>query len=502
MNQLNPININKLLLDVDNPRFPTPADNQRDAIAKMLELQYDRIYRLAKDIALRGLDPSENVLVYSSEDEDGFYVVAEGNRRVTALKLLLSPSLAPNERARKAFEKIKLTQKEDIKVINNCVIFDDDSYQHWVNLKHTGQNNGVGRVEWTAPEKARHLARLGKQSFGNQIFTFIESNPEHYPEIIEKKSSLKITNITRIFGDVAVRDFFNLDNINGMLYCFQPYNRFIEQLNKILVLMIEKEDNGRSAFTVNRIRGKKERLMLMHEQNITPSDVLFEKPWLLIDESAKVNNQEANGANADAEKENNSGNEKKRDENPDSKVNDEPESDNYSHNNEKESDGNTEKENQSEDDDKPTRPPKRDRNNLIPSYVKLNFKKHKKCSRIFSELKSHLTYDTTPNAISILLRVFIDLSVTSFIEDNKIEHKDSSRNPGLHDKVILCAHHLREKKKITGSQSTAVIAFSSQLTKANGSLHQYVHNPHMISSKEAINDEWDAFETLLMKVWS
>ncbi|EBJ8061661.1 hypothetical protein F6558_22590, partial [Salmonella enterica] len=102
MNQIKSMNINKLLLDVDNPRFPTSAENQRDAIAKMLELQYERIYRLAKDIVAKGLDPSENILVYPSEEEDGFFIVAEGNRRVTALKLLLSPKLAPNERARKA----------------------------------------------------------------------------------------------------------------------------------------------------------------------------------------------------------------------------------------------------------------------------------------------------------------------------------------------------------------------------------------------------------------
>lgn len=43
MNQIKSMNINKLLLDVDNPRFPTSAENQRDAIAKMLELQYDRL---------------------------------------------------------------------------------------------------------------------------------------------------------------------------------------------------------------------------------------------------------------------------------------------------------------------------------------------------------------------------------------------------------------------------------------------------------------------------
>lgn len=81
MNQIKSMNINKLLLDVDNPRFPTSAENQRDAIAKMLELQYERIYRLAKDIVAKGLDPSENILVYPSEEEDGFFIVAEGNRQ-------------------------------------------------------------------------------------------------------------------------------------------------------------------------------------------------------------------------------------------------------------------------------------------------------------------------------------------------------------------------------------------------------------------------------------
>ncbi|EFV2427266.1 hypothetical protein HRI12_001970, partial [Salmonella enterica] len=194
MNQIKSMNINKLLLDVDNPRFPTSAENQRDAIAKMLELQYERIYRLAKDIVAKGLDPSENILVYPSEEEDGFFIVAEGNRRVTALKLLLSPKLAPNERARKAFEKLKITQAKDIKIIDNCVLFDDDDYEHWVNLKHTGQNGGVGRVEWTAPEKARHMARMGKQSFGNQILTFLDLHSEFYKDILDKKKLLKITN--------------------------------------------------------------------------------------------------------------------------------------------------------------------------------------------------------------------------------------------------------------------------------------------------------------------
>lgn len=489
------MNINKLLLDVDNPRFPTSAENQRDAIAKMLELQYDRIYRLAKDIVARGLDPSENVLVYPSEDENGFYVVAEGNRRVTALKLLLSPKLAPNEKIIKSFEKLKITQAKDIKVIENCVLFDNDDYEHWVNLKHTGQNGGVGRVEWTAPEKARHMARNGKQSYGNQLFTFLELNSDYYKNILEKKKILRITNITRLFGDLKVRDYFNLKSINGILYCYQPYQRFQSQLNNILDVMVEEDDKGKACFTVNRIRSQDDRVTFIAEQNVKASEVVLKKPWSLLESNPGLSDED------DKEDGNSS----------DAKFGDSSEGDSFSDKVSKDkeysedknaSDPKPEQDEDQKSKGKGKNPPKIDRNNLIPSYVRLNFRGHKKCSRIFIELKSHLTFDVTPNAISILLRIFVDLSVSAFIEDNNIEPKEANRNPGLHDKVIMCAHFLRDKKKMSGSQCTAVITHSSQITKQNGSLQQYVHNPHLILSKEAVNTEWDNFETLLSLIWS
>ncbi|WP_320712079.1 hypothetical protein [Enterobacter asburiae] len=497
MNQIKSININKLLLDVDNPRFPTSAENQRDAIAKMLELQYDRIYRLAKDIAAKGLDPSENILVYPSEDEDGFYIVAEGNRRVTALKLLLSPKLAPSDKAVKAFEKLKITQAKDINIIDNCVLFDDDDYEHWVNLKHTGQNGGVGRVEWTAPEKARHMARMGKQSYGNQVLTFLDLNQDFYKDILDKKKLLRITNITRLFGDLQVRDYFNLKTINGLLYCFQSYDRFREQLKNILNVMVEEDEKGKPCFTVNRIRSQDDRVRFIIEQNIKPTEKLLVKPWSLL-EPKPVTSQAEDHSDLEDEPHKTQGGGHPGGSPFGAR---EGKDDGYSKDKD-EQDSQPEQESEQKPKGKGKNPPKVDRNNLIPSYVKLNFRGHKKCSRIFNELKTHLTFDSTPNAISILLRIFIDLSVSAFIEDKQLEGKDSTRNPGLHDKVIMCAHFLRNNKKMSGSQCTAVITYSSQITKHNGSLQQYVHNPHLILSKEAVNTEWDNFELLLSLIWS
>lgn len=491
MNTRKAIKINKLLLDLDNPRFPSSAENQRDAISKMINLQYDRIHRLAKDIAEYGLDPSENILAYESEDEPGFYVVAEGNRRVTALKLLLSPKSAPNEKVRKVFDKIKLTLKNEITSVENCVVFDDDAYDHWVDLKHTGQNNGVGRVEWTAPEKARHMARNGKQSFGNQLFIFIENNKYYFENIIKNKKHVRITNVNRLFGDVKVRKFLDIDSINGELYCFQPHDRFLEQLNKILSLMIELDEKGKPLFTVNRIRSQDDRVRFMHEQNITACAEILNKPWRLIDGRPKSNSMPSVTENITDQEDQDASSgdilnlpqneQSPQDASPSPKGKDNA------------GDGQV---------TVTTRPPKADRNNLIPSYVKLNFGNHKKCSRIFNELKGNLSFNDTPNAIAIMLRIFIDLSMTTFIEDNNLIFKDVPRTPGLHDKVIMCATFLRDNKKLLGSEYTAVLAFSSQISKSSGSLQQYVHNPHFIPMKDAVNAEWDNFEKLIVAIWS
>lgn len=53
----------------------------------MIGNQKDKLCVLASDIAEHGLNPLEIIGVYPSDLYDGLYVVGEGNRRVTALKL-------------------------------------------------------------------------------------------------------------------------------------------------------------------------------------------------------------------------------------------------------------------------------------------------------------------------------------------------------------------------------------------------------------------------------
>ena len=495
MHKVEPVSVNDLLLDLKNPRFPESVDTQRQAINKMLEIQKDRIVKLAKDISEKGLDPSDIPIVV--KDDEGF-VVVEGNRRVVALKLISNPNLSDDEKLKRRFEQLKKSSTINISKIS-CVVFDSDSdsYHHWVSLKHTGQNSGVGRVDWTAPETARHMALHGKYSIANQMYDFIDTVGVEYEEIIKNKKNIYITNIGRLFDDPHVRKRFSLEIIDGFIYCSRSYKEFVAEYKKILNEMIQMQEHAptRPSFTVERIRLKPDRAMLLTELDIKETMFLLDKPWKVIDgdlpersESSPEDLREKDNVidlNEQGVGDISSGNNAMTEPKPKPKPEAEPEAEaepkrvsGYS---------NT---------------PKADRNNIIPSGLKLNFGVEKKCSRIFHELKSNIKVSDAPNSTAVMVRVFLELSVNSYIEKNALAHKVAGREPGLHDKVVMCTEHLFTTKAISGSKRTAIMAFSSQMTKSAGSLQQYVHNKEYIATKEYVNTEWDNFQPLFEAIWT
>ncbi|VEB87749.1 Uncharacterised protein [Citrobacter koseri] len=112
--KIDTIHISNLLLDLDNPRFPRIVESQREAINLMLEIQSDKIESLSRDIVEHGLDPSERLIVFKGDvsDDETSFIVAEGNRRITALKLLNEPELSDNDKVITRFKKILQSNPE------------------------------------------------------------------------------------------------------------------------------------------------------------------------------------------------------------------------------------------------------------------------------------------------------------------------------------------------------------------------------------------------------
>jgi hypothetical protein len=282
------IKINTLLLDLDNSRFPETPESQREAIILMVNIQGDRIVSLARDIVENGLDPSENIIVYQSTDKK--LVVMEGNRRLTALKLLNHPNLIPKNNTTNKIKKI-LQTNPDIPDSLNCVVFtDENKYEHWINLKHTGANNGAGRVQWTGQEVDRHKANHGNTSYGNQLLSLIAKEVTIPNSIKTNTQKLYITNINRLLDDPDVRKSLSLAPLNGELYCYQAKENFIADINKVLDCMLEVDERGKVQFTVNRIKVKTDRAVLLSQLDISEPSNKLDKPWKITEpDSFKVN---------------------------------------------------------------------------------------------------------------------------------------------------------------------------------------------------------------------
>lgn len=491
------INVNNLLLDLDNSRFPNQPENQRQAIEFMLKQQGDKLFKLAKDIIEFGLDPSERLVVVKDESEN--YVVVEGNRRVTTLKLLQNIDIVDED---KTTRKIKglLASNPGVPQVVECVIYqqDDEGYEHWVNLKHTGENDGIGRVHWKGQEVDRHRAKHGETSFGNQLITFITKESSISSSIKSNTSKLKITNITRLLGDPAVRDRLSLHMVAGSLFCKCPKEQFIKSITKLLDEMLETDDNGKVQFTVNRIKKKDDREDLMNQLGIVVPEQTLSSSWKLTDPASYPLKAGDNGKNTGTKL-------------------------SSAQSSEKESlkEGkfqgeigfqaitckDVDEEKTRKDLEKSTRSNGKgsklatspSRNMLIPVCCKLTIG-DKKCSGLFRELKSKLTFDDHRYSISVLIRVFLEMSVSHYMEKHQLKLQDHKKT-GLHDKIVAVTEDLFSKKKITGQESTSLRASSSNYFKASGAGQQYVHNLYMMPDKVSINTMWDNLEPLFKGIW-
>lgn len=145
--QLDDVSIFDLQLDSHNPRIRHGAD-QHECVARIVS-ERDTFLRLTRDIAQNGLSP-EHILV--SKSKEGKLVVRDGNRRVTALKLLNRPDLClPDESLRNLLARIASEASAPIVDSLTCLGCDDeDVILDYLRRRHTGENAGIGQVGWSA----------------------------------------------------------------------------------------------------------------------------------------------------------------------------------------------------------------------------------------------------------------------------------------------------------------------------------------------------------------
>ena len=221
------IKVSDIYLDQSNPRFP-PVNSQREAIQVMLEDQGDKIITLASDIYQNGLNPSSKLILFMEANK---YVDGDGNRRLTALKILETPSLADSEpRIRKKFDAI-LKENGAIPTELSCVIFKTrDDARHWISINHSGEQEGRGQISWNTEQKDRFE---GKSTVGLEALDLLS----HRSLITHQdKSRVNKTTLDRLLNYKDVKSKLSIAK-NGEHFSFGD----IESLQKTVLALRDKK---------------------------------------------------------------------------------------------------------------------------------------------------------------------------------------------------------------------------------------------------------------------
>lgn len=248
------LDITDLYVNPDNYRYVEEVQDEISAIIAMFQVNVGdskkEMLNLANDIIEDGLNPFEMPIV-CFDDEIGKYVVYDGNRRVTCLKLMTQykgnadivkeiPSVA---------EIYKLQYKGDESI--QCVVYEEeDDAIHFLNKIHNDINNGIGRKQWDSQAKMKANAAYGNKSKSYAIVEFLKSHEDTSDELLEKMNTNRwISKLERVVSFSLFKDTYNIqfDNNSNMSY-LDTEAQVLKMLSKLVDDIITNSATGNFRF--------------------------------------------------------------------------------------------------------------------------------------------------------------------------------------------------------------------------------------------------------------
>lgn len=457
------ISIKYLHLFLDNPRLPSSA-NEIEALLAIVDDQKSKLIQLATDIAQNGLSSIESIAVFpATEFGRGHYYVAEGNRRISALKLLKNPALIEDRypSIAKSFKKIRINPEVDLTHIS-AEIFpaeDDPELIRLLRLRHLGEQEGRGVVRWNATQKARFDEKYRGSDATVHLLDELENR---HILTKEQRDSVTKTNWDRVLRPIGL-DFLGLtkDQNNGLLII--PEDRLEEFVKKIR--LIAQDLNGKKVGYVYN----QEQVLAFYEKMAKQYREIEHSPIEDLSPHAQNNPTEAQPIN------------------PDPKPSCPEDSNSSLTTNPGKNDTNA---TPSNDSRKPKATSPIDLFANCKTVIPLKFElrsRNVRIAKIIDELK-HLDVEKYPNACGTLLRTLIELSAKEYLEHTK--SLDDATKLEFQPSISQACRQLYDLKKIDGSYSSAI---SKEKELVRELFNGYMHNTDSYPSSTVIRDTFKTF---------
>lgn len=421
-------------LKKDNDRHGQ-LHSEQECIQWMLTHQGQNILNLAKDISENSLSPLDGILVLpESSKESTEYIVWEGNRRITALKILDDPNRCHDPAMHSKFLKIKKNSKFVIPKEIECIVApSEEEAERLIELRHQGPQDGIGTVPWDPIQKNRHLERLGKKGKYSLSQIIIESFLEKMDDPLKKivnDRKFPISTLERLLSNPEVRKFLGIAVENGSPTLLLEKDEIYKGLKKILNDIAE----GMTARQINSTKQQEEYLNSFSDKNVPDKNKrnkIESIPSPPISTPTSLSPTQTQPR---------------------------------------------------------LRPLSHERKYLIPSRAKYSIK-NERLNSIYRELRT-LHLNSYPNAIGILFRVFIEIGVELYLEKQGISFNKDEK---LKNKLSKSVNHMKTEKWLDENSSKgADIAISTpHHTCSINSFNAYVHNEKFNPSPKDLCISWD-----------
>ena len=219
--ELKKISLANLKLDLYNPRLPKSKQGKDEKTVIEFMLLEAATLELMAAIGENNFFEGELLLVVKDEAEPGQFIAIEGNRRLTAVKLLSNPELTSVKKT----STLEVSQGAKFKPIElPCLVFAEKNEI----LKYLGFRHITGIKSWRLLEKARYLYELRIRDFESS--TFLNSAKEIAKMIGSSSAYVKRLLISfELYKHVEDEGFYQIDGLNDTKFFL---NYFTDSLNK------------------------------------------------------------------------------------------------------------------------------------------------------------------------------------------------------------------------------------------------------------------------------
>ena len=428
----------ELLIDEENPRIATPNAGQHRALQLLAQHLQQKLVKLASDIVKHGIDPSSLPIVMPVAGNPQRYRVLEGNRRLAALRVLENPETVAETVTPAVLSSLRKLSREyqgnPVETLACVAVRDRDAARHWIELRHTGLNEGAGIMGWGSDEAARFRARTRTPEIHSQALDFLEKRGDLS---VDDRRKVPVTTLKRLVETPDVRAKLGLGVHKGTLMLLADEARVARALMHIISDLVSGKKRVPDLYT------KSQRQIYARD---LPRDVI-------VPPTTTGHGMAATEAAGTVHRK------------------------------------------------RPRQAQPRRRDRLIPGDCVLSIPRGRICD-IEAELRK-LSLEEHPNAVSVLFRVFLELSVDSYLT----EHPQAGANidSKLRVKVVKVAADLEARKKLDRQQAKAVrntATGQSFLAPNINTMHDYVHNEHIFPAPSDLRASWNNMQALFVAMWT